>query len=505
MSTKKKTKASLLRRSGFVIFLLVILGAIALIRITITHREIQDIADIDLPLIEVLTKIETNQLEQSILLERAIRYAQEKETVKLARVNFVISDSLFRDLAKRVDRDLLIADKQVTDAIETTDERAHLRTLKNLHLSLRKLEREHTDYENHALNVLLLLEQGDLENAILISYQVEKEEDAFNKRIEEALVRHEMFTETIVKVVEEDEILSRDTIVILTLAFVIVAIILAYAYSFRIWKPLEDIRVGAVKLGEGQLDTRVQLRGSTMTEDIVHSFNAMAERLQKAQKEIDNFVQFSYRTSHDLKAPLANVKSLLKMLDKDMIEANFNAVVNNATKSVEQLEDTVKALTKVNQLREDMKSEEEKLSFEEIAGGVITSLTTQVEEAGASIRMDFKECPVILYPKAHLQSIFQNLLTNSLKYRDPQKPLIVELQTATKNGQAFLTVKDNGLGFDSVKYHDNTFKPFQRFHSHETGSGLGLYILKTIIDFHKGSIKVKSLPQKGAHFSLRLN
>jgi len=199
------------------------------------------------------------------------------------------------------------------------------------------------------------------------------------------------------------------------------------------------------------------------------------------------------------------VKSLLKMLDKDMVEANFKAVVNNATKSVEQLEDTVKALTKISQLREDMKSEEETLSFEEIAGGVITSLTTQVEEAGASIRMDFKECPIILYPKAHLQSIFQNLLTNALKYRDPKKPLIIELQTTTKNGQTFLTVKDNGLGFDSVKHHDNTFKPFQRFHSHEAGSGLGLYILKTIIDFHKGSIKVKSLPKKGAHFLLRLD
>jgi len=500
MSTKKKTKASLLKQSG-----LVILGAIALIRITITHREIQDIADIDLPLIEVLTKIETNQLEQSILLERAIRYAQEVGHGDLAHVNFIASDSSFRYLAKQVDDDLIIADKQVTNAIESTEEKAHLMKLKNLHLALRKLEIDHTNYEEHALEVLGFLEQGDLERAILSSYRVEKEEDAFNKRIEEALVRHEMFTETIVKVVEEDEILSRDTIVILTLAFVIVAIALAYAYSFRIWKPLEDIRVGAVKLGDGQLDTRVQLRGSSMTEDIVDSFNSMAERLQKTQKEIDKFVQFSYRTSHDLKAPLANVKSLLKMLDKDMVEANFKAVVNNATKSVEQLEDTVKALTKISQLREDMKSEEETLSFEEIAGGVITSLTTQVEEAGASIRMDFKECPIILYPKAHLQSIFQNLLTNALKYRDPKKPLIIELQTTTKNGQTFLTVKDNGLGFDSVKHHDNTFKPFQRFHSHEAGSGLGLYILKTIIDFHKGSIKVKSLPKKGAHFLLRLD
>ena len=70
MSTKKKTRDSLLKRSGLIIFLLVLLGAVSLIRIAITHKDIEDIADIDIPLIEILTQIETNQLEQSILLER---------------------------------------------------------------------------------------------------------------------------------------------------------------------------------------------------------------------------------------------------------------------------------------------------------------------------------------------------------------------------------------------------------------------------------------------------
>ncbi|MCP4458178.1 MAG: hypothetical protein GY816_09185 [Cytophagales bacterium] len=100
-----------MKRSGLVIFLWVLLGAVSLIRIAITHKGIEDI---DLPLIEILTQIETNQLEQSILLEHAIRYAQEGDNVDLARINFIKSDSAFRYLAKAVDEDLLSADEQVS-------------------------------------------------------------------------------------------------------------------------------------------------------------------------------------------------------------------------------------------------------------------------------------------------------------------------------------------------------------------------------------------------------
>ena len=104
---KNRVRDTILRRSALIIILILILGAVALLRIVSTHRDVEDVAEIDLPLIEVLTQIETNQLEQSINFERALRYAEEFDHGQYAIESFAYADSTFRYLAKLVDEDLL--------------------------------------------------------------------------------------------------------------------------------------------------------------------------------------------------------------------------------------------------------------------------------------------------------------------------------------------------------------------------------------------------------------
>lgn len=500
--SKFKVRDSILKRTTVVVFFIVILGAISLIRIALTHEDIEDISDIDLPLIDLLTRIETNQLEQSISLERAIRYAQDTN-LNIAQANFVFADSTFRHLAKVVDNDLLEAQQMVQLALEGTEEK-HQATLNNLLLSLKKLEIDHTKYEEHAFEVLRLLENDSLQQAIIASQLVEREEDEFNKRVASVLMRHERFTETMVKIVEKEEVMSMQWIIILTLVFVVAAMILAYFYSFRIWKPLDDIREGAVSLGKGELNTRLRIRGSSMTEDIVGAFNEMADKLQHSSKEIDKLVEFTYRTSHDLKSPVNNVNSLLSMIKPGMAEANLSAVLNKSKEALGQLESNIEAIAKVNHLRDSMDLEKEELNFNAELDELKNSLVIQLKESKAVFKTTF-EAETILYPKAHLHSILQNLLTNSIKYKDPNKPLAIEIRTYEKDGSTFLNYRDTGLGFDSIKHKERIFKPFERLHVHKPGSGLGLYIIKTIIDFHKGAIKVKSEPKKGTIFLFKLN
>lgn len=487
-----------------VIFMLLILGCIALIRLAITRADVHAIADIDLPIVEILTRIETNQLEQSISLERAIRYARDTEDMQMAKYNFVLSDSTFRSLAKLVDEDLLTAEAQVRSALTQIEDETHQIKLEALLLALKKLEYDHANYEKHAINVLELLEQGKMLDALIASEQVEREEDEFNKRVADVLIRHEMFTETLVKLVEEEEVLSMNWVIVLTLVFVILGIILAYIYSFRIWKPLDDIRVGAGKLGAGQLDTRIKLRGNSITEDIVDAFNEMADKIEHSQREIEKFILFSYRTAHDLKAPITNLASLLGMLDQKMPEANFQAVLNNAKNSTRQLGETVDALAKVNRMREELGADEETIRFEDVIDEVTKSLILQVKDAKATIKKKM-EVPSVRYQKSQLVSIIQNLMTNSLKYRDPNKPLVIEVRTFEKAGSTYLSFADTGLGFDAVRYQDQIFKPFERLHFHKPGNGLGLYIIKMIVDFHGGEVKVQSEPKEGTQFIIRLN
>ncbi len=503
---KNRVRDTILRRSALIISLILILGAIALLRIITTHKDVEDVAEIDLPLIETLTRIETNQLEQSINFERAVRYANDKNQTSLNEQNFRIADSTFRYLAKVVDEDLIAAEEQVSNAFNLTKQESQKSSLRVLLLYVKKLEVDHTSYENAAFVVLDLLEEGRNEEALILADKVEVDEDQFNKQIEGVLMRHEIFTENLMKEVEREEVISMELVATLTLIFVIFALIAVYTFSYRIWRPLEDIRDGAEKLGAGQFDKKIKLRSNSITEDIVESFNTMADKLQKAQSDIDKFINFSYRTAHDLKAPIKNMKSLLGMLDRDKISSShYDTVLNNARRSAVKLETTVNALIEFNKIREQLGTKKENLQFDSVLKDAVGNLVVQIKDSNAKIRKDFSACPTLFYPREHLRTILQNLLSNAIKYRDPDKDLLIDIKSTTANGRTILFVRDNGLGFDSIKHGEEMIKPFVRLHTHTEGTGLGMHIINTILTYHKGTLKVESAPKKGAKFTLQLN
>ncbi len=497
----------IIKRSSFLILLLLILSAVALLRMVTTYKDIDDVGNIDIPIIELLTQIETNQLEQSVNFERAMRYAEEFGRNAFARDHFSNADSTFRYLAKLVDQDLIQIEHDVNRALGGTTSDNQIIKLKGLLLSVKKLETDHTSYENHALHVMDLLEHGKVEEAMVAIEQVESEENEFNKQIEGVLMRHEMFTEALVHIVEKEEVLSIKTIAILTLSFVILSLIAVYSFSYRIWRPLEDIREGADRLGSGLLNTRIKVRSNSITDNIVNAFNTMADNLQESQNDLEHFIQFSYSATQDLKAPVQNLNSLLSMIeDRNLNEETARPIVRSALRSVNQMSKTIEAIDQINQLRFSLTDRSEKLNFDQILREVGTELISKIRSSKASIKKDFSECQEIYYPKNHLKLILFNLLENSLKFRNPEEPLVIYLKTTNVMGQVTLLVKDNGLGFDAIKHGKEILNPFVRLHSSvEEGSGLGLYALNTVVKFHRGNIRVESKPKKGTVFTLRLN
>ena len=104
--------------------------------------------------------------------------------------------------------------------------------------------------------------------------------------------------------------------------------------------------------------------------------------------------------------------------------------------------------------------------------------------------------------RAMVQSLFYNLLSNSLKFRSPDRPLRVNATSSLDDGNAVLTYCDNGLGFDTELYKEKLFRLYTRFHSHVEGRGLGLYIVKSQLELVHGSITVESTPGEGATFKV---
>lgn len=231
-------------------------------------------------------------------------------------------------------------------------------------------------------------------------------------------------------------------------------------------------------------------------------------KLQSKQIKLRNkeLKDFAFVAAHDLKAPATNLTSLTDMIDADLITDQRNSELFSKLKqSIEQIHRTVFTLNDVINFKATLKEKNERLKFEDIFIEIKKSITEQIETSKASIKEDFSECPEIDYPHLHLKSVMQNLLVNAVKYRDSNKALIIEVKTTKRNGRVCLKVKDNGLGFDASKYRKKMFGLFKRLHTHVEGKGIGMYIVKSIIDAHGGKIEVKSKPFDGALFKVYLN
>ncbi|TQO36752.1 PAS domain S-box-containing protein [Arenibacter algicola] len=228
-----------------------------------------------------------------------------------------------------------------------------------------------------------------------------------------------------------------------------------------------------------------------------------AKQIEIKNRELE---ELAYVAAHDLKAPVTNLNVLIEMIDTHSIQGDkdielFNKLKNN----IEQVYKKVFSLNDVINFKTTLKDKKELLEFKRVFKEVEQSILYQLNSTNSTLDVDFSECPEIEYPPLHLNRILHNLLTNSMKYKSPDRLLKIEVKTRKINGSVCLNVKDNGLGFDAEKQGGKVFGLFKRLHTHVEGVGVGLYIVKSIVETHGGKIEVISRPNEGALFTIHLN
>ena len=127
-------------------------------------------------------------------------------------------------------------------------------------------------------------------------------------------------------------------------------------------------------------------------------------------------------------------------------------------------------------------------------------LAAQIMHCKAEIEGDFTQVKSISYNKANLESIFLNLITNAIKYRSPDRNLIIKVSTSNEGGRTKMSVKDNGLGIDLKKHSHKLFGLNKTFHRHPEAKGLGLFMTKNQIESMGGNITAESEIDKGSNF-----
>jgi len=221
------------------------------------------------------------------------------------------------------------------------------------------------------------------------------------------------------------------------------------------------------------------------------------------KKNIEDLEQFSFITSHNFTAPLANIIGILSLINKANFDNYNKELFEMLEKSTFQLRETVAHLTEVLVIRNE-NVELKDIEIYEVFDKVFSILLGTMKTTKPEIFIDF-QVPVIKSNAYYLESIIQNLLTNSIKYQSDKRDLKITIKTEKAlNGQTLFTWSDNGIGIDLNRHKNKLFGMYQRFHENSEGKGLGLFLVKSQITALRGYIEVQSEVDNGTTFLITL-
>lgn len=213
--------------------------------------------------------------------------------------------------------------------------------------------------------------------------------------------------------------------------------------------------------------------------------------------------QFSYITSHNLRAPLSNLIGLLNLIEDIPIEnEELEEILAGFTKSTHLLNETINDLVKVIIIKDNPSMQKEEVSLKEVFENVFSQLSFQIELHKPIIKLKFERVPLLNTNKAYIESILLNLLTNSIKYKSENRKLKISIIAEQIDHKAILTFKDNGIGIDLERNRDKVFGLYQRFHNYPDSKGLGLYLVKSQVETMGGTISIDSEVNKGTTFTI---
>jgi len=213
--------------------------------------------------------------------------------------------------------------------------------------------------------------------------------------------------------------------------------------------------------------------------------------------------QFSYITSHNLRAPLSNLIGLLNLIEDIPVEnEELQEILTGFTKSTHLLNETINDLVKVIIIKDNPSMQKEEASLEEVFENVFSQLSFQIELHKPIIKLKFDKVPELITNKAYIESILLNLLTNSIKYKSENRKLKISITAEKIDNKTILTFKDNGIGIDLERNRDKVFGLYQRFHNYPDSKGLGLYLVKSQVETMGGTISIDSEVNKGTTFTI---
>ncbi|WP_242918641.1 sensor histidine kinase [Pontibacter liquoris] len=237
-----------------------------------------------------------------------------------------------------------------------------------------------------------------------------------------------------------------------------------------------------------------------------HALEHKNNELQKINLDLDNFI---YTASHDLRSPITNIEALISLLTEELQESaclntHTDEIFQRILSSISRFKQTIDDLTEISRLQNDLDESrtEEIINISEVYDEILADMDYPTRHKICFIQTDF-QVHQLQFSRKNFRSILYNLISNAIKYQSPERDCILKIQTRLQEPYVLLCVNDNGLGI-TERQREQLFTMFKRFHDHVEGTGIGLYMVKRIIDNAGGKIKVESEDGKGTTFKIYL-
>ncbi|WP_375436956.1 ATP-binding protein [uncultured Hymenobacter sp.] len=243
-----------------------------------------------------------------------------------------------------------------------------------------------------------------------------------------------------------------------------------------------------------------------------YDITLLVENLHKSQHLLDVTSQqniqlqnFAYIISHNIRSHSANLTSLVQLLAEAEDQEQSAMFLQMLQTSTEKLAETIVNLSDIVAVNSNVNKPKELRFLKAEIDKTLETLSVLIHQHKITVDVQVPADLAVTVVPAYLDSILLNLISNAVKYRAPQRPAIIQLQTYHEPGFVVFTVQDNGLGIDLVKNRAKLFGMYKTFHDNEDARGVGLFITKNQIEAMQGTIVVESEVGVGSTFKVYFN
>ncbi|MFH8336451.1 ATP-binding protein [Streptomyces sp. AM6-12] len=296
---------------------------------------------------------------------------------------------------------------------------------------------------------------------------------------------------------------------VIALVIAVVAVLVFEGLRRGVTRPLSRLGAAARDVAQGRFDRSITGSGPAdlrrlatdvdsmrvrlveelrFSEGTRKALDEQAEDLRRSNAELE---QFAYVASHDLQEPLRKVSSFTQLLQRrygGQLDAKADQYIAFAVDGANRMQNLINDLLAFSRVGR-VHNEHRTVDLEEVLGRTLDDLSVRVEETGAEITHD--TLPVVVGDLTQLGMLWQNLLSNALKFHSPDRPPRIHIGAERKQDVWEFTVTDNGIGI-APEFQEKVFILFQRLHTKDAypGTGIGLAMCKKVVEFHGGTIRI---------------